>query len=154
MKENRNIYYNARRTAGLTQERWAEMIGVSTQAVQQYEADINLPGEEIVLRMAEVSMLPPLAYWHLRHKSDIASQQLPPVERLPLSQAVCQLLVRINDFQQRHRELLQIAADGRVDEVEKPVYALALEELGAVVQAAIQLKYADTNDQGLEAPRK
>ena len=153
MDESRNIYYNARKTAGFTQERWAQMLGVSTQAVQQYEADINLPSEDIVQRMGEIAMLPPLVYWHLRHKSEIAAQELPPVERLPLAQAVCQLLARINDFQQRHRDLLQIAADGRVDELEKPVYTLALEELNAVVQAAIQLKFAEGGETDGKAVR-
>ena len=33
-----NIYRQARETAGMTQQRWAEMLGVSTEAVKQYES--------------------------------------------------------------------------------------------------------------------
>ena len=36
-QECRNIYKNARITAGLTQERWAEVLGISPDAVRQYE---------------------------------------------------------------------------------------------------------------------
>lgn len=141
--EKRNIYYNARHTAGHTQEHWAEMLGVSPETVRQYEAGIIMPSEEIVLRMAEIAMLPPLAYWHLRRKSEIAALELPPVDRLPLAQAVCQLLARIHDFQDRHQDLLQIAADGRVDELERALYRQTLAELDAIVQAALALKFSE-----------
>lgn len=80
-----NIYQNARRTAGLTQERWAEALGLSVEAVRQYETGGCLPSDGVVARMAELSMLPPLGYWHLRRKSEIAAAELPPVERLPLA---------------------------------------------------------------------
>ena len=57
MKEHcRNIYQTARRTAGSTQEHWAEQIGVSVEAVRQYEGGIIMPSDEVVLRMAEVSV--------------------------------------------------------------------------------------------------
>lgn len=139
----RNIYYNARRTAGLTQERWAEVIGVSVEAVRQYETDRITPSDEIADRMADVAGVPALRYWHLQHKSRLADGILPTVEVLPLAQAVCQLLARMNDFQRRHQALLQIASDGRVEEMEKQIYGQTMDELGKVVQAAIQLIYAE-----------
>lgn len=58
----RNIYQDARRTAGMTQERWAEALGLSVEAVRQYETDRCLPSDGVVARMAELSMLPPLGY--------------------------------------------------------------------------------------------
>ena len=50
-----NIYRDARRTAGLTQERWAELLGLSVEAVRLYEGGKNLPSDEVVLRMAEAA---------------------------------------------------------------------------------------------------
>lgn len=140
-----NIYQNARRTAGLTQERWAEALGLSVEAVRQYETDRCLPSDGVVARMAELSMLPPLGYWHLRHKSEIAAAELPPVERLPLPQAVVQLLAAMRGFQERHREdaLLLIAADGLVDPDEAPRFKEIVRDLHAVVQAALQIDYAE-----------
>lgn len=38
---------------------------------------------------------------------------------------------------------LQIAADGRVDEMERQIYGTTMDELREVVQAAIQLIYAE-----------
>lgn len=140
-----NIYSSARRTAGLTQERWAEMIGVSVEAVRQYETDKIRPGDDVVIRMVEVSGMPVLGYWHLLNKSRVAGGLLPEVERLPLSQAVCQLLHRMRDFADKHRgdDLLWISANGKVDPGEQErVFGEISGELDLIVQAALQLKFA------------
>lgn len=149
-KDSGNIYKTARQTAGLTQERWAEMLGLSVEAVRQYETGKILPSDPVVQRMSEISMLPALAYWHLCRKSQIAEELLPQVERLPLPQATVQLLAAIRAFANVHREdrLLDIAADGRVDELEAREFKIILEQLSVVVKAALQLKFAE------EAPRE
>ena len=147
-KEYRNIYFSARQTAGLTQERWAEMLGISVEAVRQYEGDRILPSDGVVARMAELSMLPPLGYWHLRHKSELAAAELPPVERLPLAQAVVQLLAAMRDFEEEHREdaLLRIASDGRVDPAEEARFKAIVRDLHGIVQAALQIDYVERGD--------
>lgn len=148
-KTYRNIYYSARQTAGLTQERWAEALGLSVDAVRQYETDRILPSDAVVARMAELAMLPPLGYWHLRHKSEIAAAELPPVERLPLAQAVVQLLAAIRDFDEKHHEdaLLLIAADGRVDPGEEQRFMETVRALYGIVQAALQIDYAERGEE-------
>lgn len=144
-ERDRNIYYSARNTAGLTQERWAEMLGISAEAVRQYEAGRTLPSDEVVARMTEISMLAPLGYWHLRHKSRVAEQKLPPVERLPLAQAVVQLLAAIRDFDDKHHEdaLLRIASDGHVDPDEEERFREIVRDLYPLIQAALQIDYAE-----------
>ncbi len=144
-KTYRNIYFSARQTAGMTQERWAEALGLSVEAVRQYETDRILPSDAVVARMAELAMLPPLGYWHLRHKSTLAAAELPPVERLPLAQAVVQLLAAMRDFESLHRvdELLRIAADGRVDLAEEPGFRSVVRDLHGIVQGALQIDYAE-----------
>lgn len=146
--KSRNIYYNARKAAGLTQERWAEMLGLSVEAVRQYETDRITPSDDVVARMAELSMLHALGYWHLRNKSRLAAEQLPAVERMPLAQAVCQLLVTISEFETHHRgdRLMKIAADGKVDELEAREFGEILSELNVIVQAAMQLKFAEQEE--------
>lgn len=144
-RECRNIYENARRTAGMTQERWAEALGISDSAVRQYEAGDITPSDEVVRRMIEVSMLQPLGYWHLCRKSDLAADMLPQVERLPLAQAVVQLLARIRDFDKQHHDdtLLEIAADGRIDDTEMPQYKQIVRDLQGIIQAALQIDFAE-----------
>ena len=65
----RNIYKTARKVAGLTQERWAEAVGVSVDSIRGYETGAVVPADETVRAMAEISGLSPLAYWHLCNKA-------------------------------------------------------------------------------------
>ena len=141
----RNIYKRARSTAGLTQERWAEALGLSVEAIRQYEADLIMPSDEVVRRMVEVSMLHPLGYWHLCNKSRLAADMLPEVAQLPLAQAVVQLLARMREFDEKHHNdaLLHIAEDGRVDEKELPRYKEIVRDLHGIIQAALQINFAE-----------
>ena len=143
-----NIYYLARQIAGLSQERWAEMLGVSTEAVSLYERGLNQPSDRVVIRMAEIAVLPPLCYWHLRTKSEIAKRELPPVERLPLAQAVVQLIDAIHAFTQAHGEddLIHIAADGRVDPDEMDRFKHIVRDLDGIVRASLQIDYAERGE--------
>lgn len=141
---SRNIYKTARAVAGLTQERWAEAVGVSVDSVRNYEAGTQLPGDEVVRAMSEISGLSPLSYWHLCHKSELAADVLPAVEAVPLPQAVCALVSRVEDFVLTSPDrLLRMAADGRIDEMEQPDYARIMQDLDSIVQAALTLKYAE-----------
>lgn len=141
-----NIYFSARKTAGLTQERWAELLGLSVDAVGQYERDVILPSDEVVLRMAEAAGQQIVCYWHLLHKSRVAGTVLPDVERKPLPQAVLNLLDRFEYFSRRGmKDLIRIGADGKVDRQEAEIYDLCLQDLRELIQAAYELHYAETN---------
>lgn len=140
-----NIYRQARETAGATQQHWAEMLGVSCEAVKQYESGGYTPADDVVLAMADISGLQILGTWHLRRKSAIGAGVIPDVERLPLPQAVVQLLTALHNFDSRHHAdaLLLIAADGRVDAGEEERFREIVRDLGPLIQAAMQIDYAE-----------
>ena len=139
-----NIYRNARKASGLTQERWAEYLGVSVDAVRQYENGIIMPGEDVLLMMADISGLKILPYWHLSAKSRIAAKILPELaEERCLPEAVLGLLIQIDDFREDGmKELMRIAEDGMVSEEEAPVYRHCLKQLTELVRRAYALGYA------------
>lgn len=139
-----NIYRNARKSAGFTQERWAEFLGISVEAVRQYEGGVIMPGEEILLRMADISGLKILPYWHLSRKSRLAASILPELEeQRGLPEAVLSLLIQIESFQDNGlKALMRIAQDGHVDENELDDYAEALQQLRDLVRSAYALGYA------------
>ena len=139
----RNIYKTARTVAGLTQERWAEAVGVSVDSIRGYENGAVIPADETVKAMSEISGLAPLSYWHLCNKSALASDTLPDVEQLPLPQAVIQLLCAINDFKEYHGGLLELAADGKITSNEIGYWSQIVARLDKVIQAAIQVKVAE-----------
>nr|DAK92444.1 MAG TPA: helix-turn-helix domain protein [Caudoviricetes sp.] len=138
-----NIYKNARQTAGLTQERWAEQLGVTADTVRLYESGRNYPSDEVAARMAEVAGMPVLGYWHLKLKSSLANDALPDVARVPLPQAVVDLLAAMDTVQPQVKELLMIARDGIVDAGETELFEDILDDLEDVVTAALAVKYAE-----------
>lgn len=140
----RNIYQDARRTAGLTQERWAELLGISVDAVRQYESDRITPSDEVALRMAEAAGQQIICYWHLLHKSRVAAELLPDLDRRKLPEAVLTLLVTTQKFENDGmRALTRIAADGKISPEEREEYATALEQLRALIRAALGIEFAE-----------
>lgn len=143
-RDSGNIYKNARQTAGLTQERWAEYLGISPEAVRQYEGGIIMPSDEVVLRMAEISGMHILAYWHLVRKSRIAAEILPELEdQKGLPEAVLGLLIQMDDFREDGMAtLMRIAADGKVTDDETEDYLKALDQLREMLRCGYELGYA------------
>lgn len=140
----RNIYRSARQTAGLTQERWSEVLGISPDAVRQYESGRILPSDEVVLAMAEVAGQPILGYWHLVNKSRVAGEILPEIKKRPLSEAVLNLIVRVEDFSRGGLEdLKRLAADGKISANEVTAFGEALVELRDLISAAYEIEYAE-----------
>lgn len=139
----RNIYKNARKYAGLTQERWAEAVGVAPCTIRSYESGEVIPADETVKIMAEVSGQPILCYWHMCNKSALAADVLPDVEQLPLPQAVLQLLCAIADFSEDHGRIVQLAADGKITRDEDLEWEGIKKRLDQVVKAALQVKVAE-----------
>ena len=138
------IFKNARNTAGLTQERWAESLGVSVDAVQNYEYGRNFPTEETVLLMADISGYKILPYQYMSIKSRIGGEVLPTLgETISLPKAVLDLLIQLDDFRKDDMEqLMRIAADGKISEDERPVYSACLIRLKNLIKSAFALGYA------------
>ena len=139
----RNIYKTARKDAGLTQERWAEAVGVSVDSIRCYENGTVIPTDETVRAMSEISGLSPLSYWHLCNKSALAADVLPDVEQLPVPQAVLHLLCAMRDFGADHHRLMEMAADGTITTDEKRDWTEIISKLDEIIQAAIEVKVAE-----------
>ena len=149
-EECRNLYYNARRTAGLTQERWAEVLGISVESVRLYEGGVNMPSDEIALRMAEVAGQQIICYWHLLQKSKAAARLLPQLEKKRLPEAVLDLLVKVRDFSEDGmQDLVRIAADGRVAPEEREPYEYAMRQLRELLAAGLHVEYAEKEGEEL-----
>ena len=143
-KEYESLYARYRKAAGLTQERAAELLGVATRTLQAWERGESPVPNVRVLAMCDVYASPTLAIEHLRFTNVVAFELLPAVKEIPVSQAVCQLCAAIRKLEEIHAEdqLLEIAADGRVDTLERPSYDQLLIELEPIIGAVMALKYA------------
>lgn len=137
-----NIYARGRKIAGFTQEHAAELLGVATRTLAAWESGERIPPDLRVADMVDLYAMPVLAIQHLRLYSDIGRQLLPAVQDVPMTQAVCQLCSAVRKLARSDTEdrLLAIAADGRVDEMERPEYETLLAELEPVIQAVLTLR--------------
>lgn len=141
-RRSSNYYKNARQVSGLTQERWAETLGVSVDSVRLYESGRGLPSDDVVLLMAEVTGLSILPLWHLRNKSSLANDMLPDVPDVPLPEAVLRLLSAIKSVSGVVDNLIEIASDGIVDDRETALFAEIADDLDVVIEAALAVKYS------------
>lgn len=138
------IFKNARNTAGLTQERWAETLGVSVDAVQNYEYGRNFPTEETVLLMADISGYKILPYQYMSMKSRIGSEILPELDkRVSLPKAVMGLMVVLKDLQDIWvPKLMRMAADGRISDSEVLQFKSCMNVLTDLTKCVYDVKYA------------
>ena len=151
MSENElNIYRRCRQKTRLSQEAWAEKLGVSVESVKRWELDKSVPGNRTVTHMIGESGYEALAVQHLLRTSRTLDV-LPGVRvDMPLAQAAIRIINRVYSFcrDQRDVQLLRIAEDGVVSEDERPLYNDILEDLQDLIGAAYDVRYADEREVG------
>ena len=80
---------------------------------------------------------------HLLHKSRVAGLLLPEVEQVQFPAAVLSLLLQIKELQDTGlHDLLRIAADGKIDPEERPIFDRAVQQLADLIQAALHVQFA------------
>lgn len=136
-----NIYQGARKIAGLTQERAAELLGLSARSLADYESGLRLPPNDVADRMVTVYNSQLLAVQHLRNSTQIARDLLPDVKEMALPEAVLTLVDAVYAFadDRLDRELIDIARDGVISEDERERYDRVIDKIRDITAAAIAL---------------
>ena len=144
-----NCYKIARKCAGCTQERWAEMLDCSVESVRNWEAGNWMPSDATAKLMAELSGYQIVELHHLRNKSELCREAIPDVSQRSLSEGVIALLLAMKKAQPQIDELLIIAEDNRVDEKEAAVFEQIVADLDGVIRAALAIKYAERGNESV-----
>lgn len=142
MKDYGLLLKVTRESRGLTQEQAAELAGVSVDSWYAYEANKRLPNVQTVNRICDVLEARWLAmYFGEALAGDL--NVLPEVHARELPTAVLTLLSRVLRFNEhcRARELMEMAEDGVIDEVERRVYEEIVAELDGIIEAALAVKF-------------
>lgn len=146
-KNGMNIYQCARKSSGMTQERAAERLHLSVRALADYETGQRRPPAQTVEHMAALYDAPMLRLHHLRETDELGviprGDEPQRFELLSI-----QLYNHLMSFAQKHRgqQLLQIAADGVIDETERPLLDEIVCELEAIGGALLALKVCTKKD--------
>lgn len=144
-----NLYQRARLSAGLTQERAAELLNLSPESLKQYEGGRRIPPDETVARMVEVYSCPWLALEHAQATDMLGV--MPEVTPRPLPMASIALRNRLQDATGRLDALLRIAEDGVIDEAERPEFDSIVVELRETMAAIYQVIYSGAKKERPEA---
>lgn len=102
-----------------------------------------MPANDVVARMVEIYDARYLAYQHLRASSDVARRIIPDTDQLELPAAVLRLISSVYDFadDKLDRQLIVIARDGVIDDVERRDFDRIVTRLDAIIQAALAVAY-------------
>lgn len=136
-----NIYQSARKIAGLTQERAAELLGLSTRSLADYESGLRLPPNDVADRMVTAYNSQLLAVQHLRNSTQFARDLLPDVQTMALPEAVLTLVDAVYSFadDRLDRELIDIARDGVISADERERFDRVIDKIRNITAAAIAL---------------
>ena len=138
----RNIYQLSREAAGYTQEKAAELIGISVESLRSYELDKRIPPDRSVIKMIEIYDARYLAYQHLKTSAEVGQKFMPEVNLIDISTAILKLQKEVNDFLKLKDDLLDITCDGVISEDEKPRWETILKELDDITNAIMSVKFA------------
>ena len=124
-----NIYQSARKIAGLTQERAAELLFLSPRSLADYESGLRLPPNGVADKMVTV------------YNTQIARDLLPDVKEMALPEAVLTLVDAVYSFadDRLDRELIDIARDGVISEDERERFDHVIDKIRDITAAAIAL---------------
>lgn len=133
LKDYINIYQASRNSAGMTQERAAELLGVSVESIRDYEGGKRFPPNQIVARMIELYSSPYLAIQHINNSAKELAEFLPQLRENSLQGATLCLLNDLEEVNALRSRIINITCDGKVDESEQEEFhAIKLELKDAV----------------------
>jgi len=109
-----NIYKNARKSAGMTQEKAAQLLNVSVDSLRDYEQSQRPVPSDVASAMCDVYQAPYLAVQHLRLSSELGKRVVPEIQLKDLPEAVLSVLAAVQRF-----IVKRDVADGKIDEDEQ-----------------------------------
>lgn len=130
MKENKNIYHICREELGLSREKASELLEViPPERIEKIENEKSLPRPDEVLIMAEKYKVANLCNYYCANQCPIGREYVLEIQIKDLSQIVLEMLASLNSMRKKQERLIEITADGKIDENEIEDFILIQEEL-------------------------
>lgn len=137
-----NIYKNARKSAGFTQEKAAQLLSVSVDSLRDYEQSQRPVPSDVASAMCDVYQAPYLAVQHLRLSSELGKRVVPKIEFKNLPEACLCVQVKLNKFVAKQEALMEIAADGKVTEEEEAEWNEIIDKMNELIVAMSNMRFA------------
>lgn len=118
-KDNKNIYFRQREQCGLTREEASEVLGgLTADRIEKIENERSLAHPDEVLMMAEGYKAPHLCNYYCANECPIGQQYVPEIQVKDLSRITLEMLASLNAVQRQQERLIEITADGEIQDHE------------------------------------
>ncbi len=129
-KENKNIYQTTREQLQLTRDKASDLLeSISPERIEKIESEKSLPHPDEVLIMADKYKLPDLCNYYCANQCPIGQQYVPEIKIKDLSQIILEMLASLNSMNKKQERLIEITADGKIDQDELEDFIYIQEEL-------------------------
>ena len=118
-RDEKNVYWQARENMGLTRDAASDLLEtIPPERIARIEYEQFLPHPDEVLLMAEKYRDPMLCNYYCSQQCPIGQQYVPEIKIKDLSQIVLEMLASLNSMQRQTERLIDISADGIIDNEE------------------------------------
>lgn len=129
-RENKNIYQLRREELGLSREKASELLGsVPPERIEKIESEKSFPHPDEIMAMAEGYKMPDLCNYYCANECPIGKQYVPEIKIKDLSKIVLEMLASLNAMNRKKERLIEISADGTIDDDEIQDFIKIQEEL-------------------------
>lgn len=119
IKKNKNIYHVRREELGLSRERASEVLGtIPAERIEKIENERTLAHPDEILAMANGYKMPTLCNHYCSNECPIGQRYVPEITIKNLSQIVLEMLASLNSMQKKQERLIEITANGIIEEKE------------------------------------
>lgn len=138
-KENKNVYFQKREELKLTRDQASELLeSIPPERIEKIENERVEPHPDEILLMSEKYKAPELCNYYCSNQCPIGQRYVPEVKIQNLSQIVLKMVDSLNTVQDYQRRLINITADGVIDDTEIDDFVEIqneLEEISVTVEA-------------------
>ncbi len=117
-KENKTIYQMKREEFGYSREKVAELTNIEPFRIERIENEKISPDPWDICALAEAYKAPCLFNHYCANECPIGMKYVPEVNIKDLSQVVLEMLASLNTMKKSQERLIEITADGVIDNEE------------------------------------
>ena len=129
-KSNKNRYQLIREELGLSREKAGELLeAVTPERIEKIESGKSLPHPDEVLTMAAKYRRPTLCNYYCSNLCPIGREYVPEIQTKELSAIVLEMLASLNAVNKKQERLIEITADGKIDNGELDDFIAIQEQL-------------------------
>lgn len=138
--KNKNAYLESREALDLTRAEASELTGISESRIEKIESEKVLPYPEDILAMAAAYKNPSLCNHYCSNDCRIGQKYVPEIENKSLAEIVLTMLSMLNSLNSRKERLIEITADGTIEDSELRDFVRIQQELEKISASADSLR--------------